>query len=175
MSDVFSDMPPVDVLKYNAPKVVAEQSKQMTINDALPASKVNANSADSVELSTTKKEKKKGPIKRLKSFIANVKKFFASAGEYTKGFFKGLVQGATAGALIYTAGDIINYAKTSAASKAAAEAGTEAAAKVVKKIPNKALAIVALVGALAINLWNSSLNATEKRSEIEHRWTGHNQ
>lgn len=175
MSDVFSDMPSIDVTRYSAPKVVSDSVKPMTVKDAMPAAKVNSQSADTVEISTEQKPKKKGPIKRLKGFIANVKKFFATAGEYTKGFFKGLVQGATAGAIVYTAGDIINYAKANAAKKVVAEAGAETTKKVVRKIPNKALAVVALVGAIAINLWNASLNATEKKSEIEHRWTGHNQ
>ena len=175
MSDVFSDMPSVDVTRYRSPQVVSNAARPMTVRDAMPAAQVNTQSADVVNLSTTQNQKKPGPIKRLKGFIANVKKFFATAGEYTKGFFKGIIQGATTGALIYTIGDIANGLITKKASKVTAEAGAEAAKKVVKKVPNKALAAIAVVGAIAINLWNSSLNATEKRSEIEHRWTGHNQ
>ena len=35
------------------------------------------------------------------------------------------------------------------------------------------LAGVAAVGSIAANLWNASLNASEKSSNIDHRYSGH--
>ena len=61
-----------------------------------------------------------------------------------------------------------------AANSAAKKAGEETV-KVVKKIPNKALAVIVAGIALAANIWTASLNATEKSSNIDHRWTGHKQ
>lgn len=60
----------------------------------------------------------------------------------------------------------------SKAKEAGAEVATQTATEF-KKVPNKALAFVAAGIAIGVNLWNASLNATEKNSEIEHRWTGH--
>ncbi len=116
---------------------------------------------DRVDLSASKEPKqKKGPIKSIKAFIANIKKSLATFNEYTKGFFKGIKNGAIVGSLIYTAGSIINHLKSKAA-------------KGGKNLPNKTLAIVAAVAAMGLNLWNASLNASEKRSDVDHRWTGH--
>lgn len=176
MTDVFNNMPPVGAQQYRPNTVVQDVQASASVKDAIAASGFSGDiPSDSVQISGGK-AKKRGPIKSLKHFIANIKKFFASAGEYIKGTTKGLVSGAAAGAIVYTAGDLINASRGKAAAKAAqaaAEAGTEPIVKAVKKIPNKFLAGVVLVGAVAINLWKSSLNATEKRSDIEHRWTGH--
>ncbi len=140
------------------------EAKQILVNDSISAaSPATEEKSDTVELSTNK-ETKKGPVKSLKGFIANIKKFFASASEYTKGTVKGIASGAVAGSLIYTAGNIINYFKSVSANKA----GTA-----VKKLPNKVLAVTAAVIAVAGNIWNASLNATERSSDIDHRWTGH--
>lgn len=164
MSDIFSNMQ----FPITAPPTVAAPaaSEPIAVKDALPASNVQAaQPADSVELSS--KPKKQGPIKTIKNGIANIKKTFATAGEYVKGTFKGIKNGAIAGSIIYTGGSILNHVKA----KNAAKAGVES----FKKMPNKALAIIAAGIALAGSLWNASLNATEKKSDIDHRWTGHKQ
>ena len=174
MSDIFTNMQ----IPYSAPTQAKEAApvqttQPITVKDAIPTTKVKEQQTDSVEISS-QENKKKGPIKSLKEFIANIKKFFATTGEYAKGTAKGITSGVVAGSVVYTAGSVINFAKQKAANSAAKKAGEETA-KVVKKIPNKALAVVVGGIALAANIWTASLNATEKGSNIDHRWTGHNQ
>lgn len=164
MSNIFSDMPPVVAPARTV--VASAPVASTTVQSAIPAAATNAPATDTVEIQKTE-TKKQGPIKKLKTFIANIKKAFASAGEYIKGGAKGIASGAVAGSLVYTGGAIINGLKDKAALKAGQEAG--------KKIPNKFLAGAVALVALGVNIWNASLNATEKRSQIDHRWTGHNQ
>ena len=149
MASVFNDM------VYTAAPTVAPSSAPTSVKVAsdvpAPAAEVKP---DTVELSSAKKEKK-GPIKALKGFVGGVKKFFASAGAYTKGAIKGVGTGAVAGSLVYTAGKIINkFSKSS------------------KKVPSAIIGGIVAAGALAINLWNASLNATQKNSEIDLRYEG---
>ena len=174
MSDIFKDIPKVSYTSTANTQTTAENKPQVEnktavqVKDALPASKVQEK-ADTVEIST--KDGKKGPIKGLKGFIANIKKFFATTSAYTKGVFKGLATGAVAGSIVYTAGSAINFFKTHAAQAAAKKAGEELTK--VKKLPNKVLAFAVAGIALVANIWNASLNATEANSQIDHRWTGH--
>ena len=84
------------------------------------------------------------------------------------------VQEQQADSVEISAGSVINFAKQKAANSAAKKAGDETV-KVVRKIPNKALAVIVAGIALAANIWTASLNATEKSSNIDHRWTGHKQ
>lgn len=149
MTSIFNNMQ----VPYTAPASVAAP-ETVKVKDAVAAS--NVAQEDKVELSTQAKEKK-GPIKSVKEFIGNVKKFFSTTGEYVKGTAKGIVTGAALGSVIYTVGDIANK---------------------VRKKSGKAhvvLAGVAAAGSIAANLWNSSLNASEKASNIDHRYTGHKQ
>ena len=168
MTGIFSDFSSTAIKE--TPKVpvgVQSQTPQsVSVKEAIPASTV-AN--DSVELSN--KKEKKGIIKSVKGFVAGVKKFFAAVGEYTKGTFKGIVTGAIAGSIIYTGGNAFNAIRQGIANRTAQKAGEEAA-KVVKKFPSKIAAGIVAVGAIAANLWTASLNATEKQSEIDMRWTG---
>ncbi len=174
MSEVFNNMPLTNTANYQPTKPLQqEQTAKITVKSAISASNpIDKQENDSVEISAANstnvqnKTEKKGPIKTLKTFIANVKKFFSTTGEYAKGTLKGITTGAVAGSVVYTGGAIINSVK----SKAAQKAGKEAS-----KIPNKLLAGIVAVGALAANIWTASLNATEKQSAIDHRWTGHNQ
>lgn len=170
MTEIFSGMPSVNA-QYTAPvqQKTTETAESVQVKTAIPASNVAADKTDSVELSASKKEKK-GPIKTIKGFIANVKKFFATTGAYAKGTAKGIMTGAVAGSVVYTGGAIINGIKT----KAAQKAGEEAMQKV-SKVPNKLLAGAVALIALGANIWNASLNATEANSNIDHRWTGHKQ
>ncbi len=189
MSEIFSTMPGV---KYpQTQSAQAQEAKntqktseltaaksQITVKDALPASKVNNGPETDVLQSSSENgsDKKGGPVKSVKGFIANVKKFFISTGEYTKGAFKGIGAGAVAGSIVYTGGSILNHFKSKGyqkAAKAAEEAGTEFTKKF-RKFPNKALAVIAAGAAVAINIWNASLNATEKQSGVDHRYIGHN-
>ena len=151
-------MPPAYTQTPQAPiaSQAAKPNNQLTVKDAMAAKNVN----DTFESTAVAEPKKRG----IRGFIANFKSFFASLGEYTKGIVRGITSGVVAGSLVYTAGSIINSIKT----KAAEKAGTTA-----KRLPNKALAVVVGATALAVNLWKSSLNANEKRSDIYHRWIGH--
>lgn len=174
MSDIFSNMPIPYSTPTQAKETTATQTTQpVVVKDAIPSSNVKEQQTDSVQISS-KKAEKKGPIKSIKGFIANIKKFFATTTEYAKGTVKGLTSGVVAGSVVYTAGSVINFAKQKAANSAAKKAGEETV-KVVKKIPNKALAVIVAGIALAANIWTASLNATEKSSNIDHRWTGHKQ
>lgn len=167
-------MPTASAQYVQAQKTQPAETKPVQVKDVIPATETKATTpvTDSVEITTQPKEKK-GIIKSVKTFIANIKKAFATVSEYSKGMAKGAATGAVAGSLVYTLGAIMNGVKTKAAQKAAQKAGEEFVLKNVKRIPNKLLAGIVAVGAIAVNLWNASLNATEKKSEIEHRWTGH--
>lgn len=157
MSEIFSN---IQKVPYTSPvNSQPLEPAKVQVNEAVPATTVAQE--DKVEISN-KKPEKKGLIKTVKGGIANIKKFFASTGAYIQGTVKGIGQGAVAGSLVFTGGSIVNAIK---AKKAGAEA--------FKKIPNKALAVVVGGVALAANIWTASLNATEKNSQIEHRWTGH--
>lgn len=167
MTSVFNDI----TVKQTTPQQVSVQqpvatTQPVTVQEAISASNVS----DTVEISN-KKTKKKGPIKATKEFIANVKKFFATVGAYTKGTAKGVANGAIAGSVVFTTGSVINAVKQGSANRAAKKAGEEAA-KVVKKFPSKVAAGIVAVGAFALSLWNASLDATQKQSEIDMKWTG---
>ena len=150
--------------QYTAP-IVTKPNVSVSMEDALAASKVK-NEPDTFETRKTDNKKKKGPIKTLKGIISSYKKWFATAGSYISGTFKGLKDGVIGGSIIYTAGSAINFIRQYSAQKAGKE---------IKNIPNKFIAIAVGVAALAVNLWNASLEASDKRSEIEHMYEGHKQ
>lgn len=164
---VFNSMPQAGI-SYTKPKteipVPQTAAPSATVKSVLPSSPVTkANAADVADLSTAKTAKK-GPIKSVKGFISNIKKFFATASEYAKGTFKGIKNGVVAGSVVYTMGAIYNSVKSKAAAKAQVE---------FKNIHNKFLAGAAAAIALGASIWNASLNATQAKSDIDHRWTGH--
>lgn len=168
MTGIFSDFSTTAMKEtQKAPASVQNQAPlSVSVKEAIPASAV---SNDSVELSN--KKEKKGLIKSVKGFVAGIKKFFATVGEYAKGTFKGIVTGAVAGSIVYTGGNTLNAIKQGIANRTAKKAGVEAV-KIAKKFPSKIAAGIVAVGALAANLWTASLNATQKQSEIDMRWTG---
>lgn len=163
-SDIFNNMQLISQ-PVTQPQKQQAVSSPVTVKDAIPSSGVTNQESDTVELQTQPKQKK-GIIRKVKDTIANIKKFCAATKEYTKGVFKGVFAGAVAGSVVYTAGDIFNAVKKKAAEKAETQA---------KRMPNKALAVLVGVAALGINIWTASLNATEAKSNIDHRWTGHKQ
>ncbi len=158
-TDVFSNMTQfTDTVKSQAAQ--AATSSPVSTQEFLPAVKVDAQTnSDTVEITSNKGEKKKrrGPIKTLKSAIANVKKFFASVGTYTKGVLKGIKNGIISGSVVYTGVTIYN--------------------KIKKKPANSKLGFilggVTIAGSLIASIWNASLDLNEKKSDIDHRWTGH--
>lgn len=136
---------------YTAPAKVASP-ETVKVQDAVAASTVSG--SDKVELSSQPKQRK-GPVRAVKDFIGGVKKFFSTTGEYVKGTVKGLVTGAALGSVIYTVGDIANKVKKKSGKG------------------HMVLAGIAGVASVAASLWNASLNATEKASNIDHRYSGH--
>ena len=172
MSDIFTNFT-TTASKVQQPQATQQVTQPIAVKEVIAE---NSSKADSVELSSNNKETKKGPIKAVKGFIANVKKFFATAGEYTKGLFKGITSGFVAGSVVFTGGSAINgirqFLADKAGRKVAQEAGEEFVQKAVKKFPSKVAAGIVAAGALAASIWNASLNATQKQSEIDMRWTG---
>lgn len=149
MTEIFNNIQ--TQVPYTAP--VTAPAAETTVKNALPAASVAEKQApDTVEISN--KKEKKGIIAGTKNMIANFKKFFATTGAYINGTVKGITSGAVAGSLIYTAGSIVKHFSK-------------------KNIPTKAFAAIGAGVALAANLWNASLNATESKSEIDHRYIGH--
>ncbi|MBE7705178.1 MAG: hypothetical protein E7Z90_05120 [Cyanobacteria bacterium SIG29] len=161
MSDPFKNFNVGATPTATTQQATNTEKPSVTVEQVIPAKAVN--NPDTFENTTTKKVKK-GPIKTVKGFIANVKKFFTTTGTYIGGTAKGIGQGAVAGSLVYTVGSIINHVR----GKAALKAGKE-----IKNIPNKFLAVAVAGLTIASNIWNASLDATQKQSEIDHRWTGH--
>lgn len=148
MTGIFNNM---NISNKTMTPNVNSQQVGIPVQTALPATNV---SQDQVQLS---QPKEKLPFfKRVSNGIANIKKSFVSFGEHTKGVFSGLGKGAVAGSLVYTGGALVNHFK-----------------KGPKKVHNVLLA--SLVGAvtLGVNVWKGHLNANEKMSNIDHRWTGH--
>lgn len=128
----------------------------VTVQNALsqPATNKEVIKADTLEKSDTEPQKeKKSFVSKFSSFIGSVKKFFASAGEYTKGFFKGIASGAVVGSIIYTGSSVIKAIKKQPKSKATA-----------------ALSIVAAAGAFVYNMYKAYLNSNDATAKIDHRY-----
>ena len=168
MTSIFENFTNTPAKIQQSKDVQTQTTKPIAVKEVMTE---QAAKTDTFEPSTNDKKTKKGPIKTIKGFIANVKKFFATVGEYTKGIFKGVATGAVAGSVVYTGGAVFNAIRQGLANRTAQKTGEEVA-KVVKKFPNKIAAGLVAVGALAANIWTASLNATEKQSEIDMRWTG---
>lgn len=117
-------------------------------------------------------KKKKSLIRKFKDGYASFKKGLITAGEYTKGTVKGLFYGGV------VAGGVVGVDAIMGASKIikSAKAG-ELADKAVKVLSTKGKVLAGVVGlaVLGYNLFQASLNASEKKADIDHRWgSGHN-
>lgn len=124
------------------------------------------------EVVTQEPKKKKGFIRKFKDGVSSIKKFFVGVGEYAKGTVKGLFFGGIA------AGSVIGVDAIRGASKIikGAKAG-ELADKAVKVLSTKGKVAAGAVGlaVLGYNLFKASLNASEKKANVDHRWgSGHN-
>ena len=148
MAEIFNNM---NISNKPITPNVTSQQVGIPVQTALPAAKVQG---DQVELSQPKE--KQSIFKKISNGIANIKKSFVSFGEHTKGVFNGIGKGAVVGSLIYTGGALINHFN-----------------KGQKKIHNVVLATIGAAATLGLNVWNGHLNANEKMTDIEHRWTGH--
>lgn len=117
-------------------------------------------------------KKKKGVIRKFKDGISSIKKFFMGVGEYAKGTVKGLFYGGI------TAGTVIGVDAIMGATKIIknAKAGN-VAEKAVKVLSTKGKVAAGAVGlaVLGYHLFKSSLNLSEKKANVDHRWgSGHN-
>ena len=126
----------------------------VTVSNAVaqPAATKEVIKADTLEMEGDKKQKK-GVVSSVSRGIGGIKKFFASAGAYTKGVFAGIAGGAVAGSLVYTA---------------------SAALKALKKKPQtKGSAILAglvAAGTFAFNMYKAYLNSNDAKAQIDHRY-----
>ena len=132
--------------------------------------------ADSVQVSeeakADKPKEKKSFIRRFKDGFAGIKKFFIGVGEYTKGTVKGLFYGGIAAGTVIGADAIRGAARIIKDAKAG-----EAAGKAIKVLSTKGKVAAGIVGlaVLGYQLFKASLNATEKKADVDHRWgSGHN-
>ena len=125
----------------------------VTVSNAVaqPAATKEVIKADTLEMED--KKQNKGVVSSVSRGIGGIKKFFASAGEYTKGVFSGIAGGAVAGSLVYTA---------------------SAALKALKKKPQtKGSAILAglvAAGTFAFNMYKAYLNSNDAKAQIDHRY-----
>ena len=111
--------------------------------------------ADTLEMEDAKKDKKekKGFISSVSSGLGSIKKFFASASEYTKGFFKGITGGVVAGSLVYTASNVLKSIKKKPKTK-----GTVV------------LSVLAGAAAFVYNMYKAYLNSNNATAQIDHRY-----
>ncbi len=156
MTNIFGNM---ESFVNSAPQANrASLNEGVKVSESLPASTFN--SEDTVQISKNNKKEKKGIIKSTKTFIANFKKFFANLGTYTKGIFRGIKNGALFGALLYTAGSAVNHFRNKAQ-------------KTVHPKLNIAIALAGAAVSVGSSMWKASLEASRKRSDIEHTYIGH--
>ncbi len=170
MTEIFNSMPPVYAPERPIASAPAMPTPGIQVKESIAANNVYG---DTTQFTASKAEKR-GPIKSLKRGIANIKKAFATIGEYTKGIFKSIKGAVIAGSVVFTAGSINNAIKTKAAHNAL-QAGQELPKKIKGTVPAKFLAGVAAAIAVAANLWTASLNAQDARSDIHDRYIGTNQ
>lgn len=124
------------------------------------------------EVVTQEPKKKKSFIRKFKDGFASVKKFFIGVGEYAKGTVKGLFYGGIA------AGGVVGVDAIMGATKIikSAKAG-EVVNKAAKVLSTKGKVAAGAIGlaVLGYQLFKASLNATEKKADVDHRWgSGHN-
>ncbi len=175
---ISSEVASVDVSKQDSVPVMAQELKEDSVDLSTNAVDTKTSEETEVEKNDTEDQDKKGPIKKLKGFIANVKKFFSKSGIYIKGGAKGALIGGVAGSSVFGIGTIVNTIIDKAAKKSeqvaeGADEAIENAAKAVKHFPAKTLGALTAVGVLIASLWTASLDATQKGSDIEHRYVGH--
>ena len=141
------------------------------------------------KLEKTEKQEKTGFIQKFKNGVASVRKFFISTNTYVGAAFSGALKGGLIGMLIYAffamsqkADKAIDTAKT-AISKATDSSFIETLddqlAKVAKGakpgFAKKAASIAAGLAVFGFSLYRASLNVSDKKSDVDHRYTtGHN-
>ena len=186
------------------PVLAASAAKPLTVKDVLENQQALKDMPpDTVIISAKTPEKKKGIVQSFKENVAGFLKARAGIAEYTKGIAGGIYDGAVIGSVLYTGGELAKSVKNTRLNSLvtgtgnllykglkkagswvdipvvtpAAKALLKGAIKFFKAVPahNKAIAAGAAALALGYNLFNASLNASERKADIDHRWLGHNQ
>lgn len=129
----------------------------------------SAQVSDVYQTSQEQPKKKRGLVGSVNHFISGCKKLGAGISEFAKGTFKGIGAGAAVGGSIYGVAAAVNGVKNFMGGHAAKKAGEEFVAKKLSKA-FPALAILAGVATLGINIWKAKLNYNERRSDLEHRY-----
>ncbi len=173
--DVFSGM--------DNSKVASVSSKPVQI----PAAAPQAPAVDTAQF-TTQPKKKRGFFGSINNFISNCKKLGAGIAEFAKGTAKGIAGGAVVGGSVLGIGKIADMAKKHGLKNAAIAEATknlpegqiltkEARNAIKERFKGQkmsklypALAILAGLATLGINIWKSKLNYNERRSDLEHRY-----
>lgn len=154
---------------FNNMRHSVQNSPSFRSNEVAPAP-TPAQSQD--EVVTQEPKKKKSLIRKFKDGYASFKKGLITAGEYAKGTVKGLFFGGIAAGGIVGADAIMGSAKIIKSAKAG-----ETIDKAVKVLSTKGKVAAGVVGlaVLGYNLFQASLNASEKKADVDHRWgSGHN-
>jgi hypothetical protein len=125
----------------------------------------------------TQEPKKKSIIRKFKDGFSSIKKFFIGIGEYTKGAVKGLLYGGIAASSIIGI-DAVKGATRIIKDAKAGNLISNGAKEAVKVLSTKGKIVAGTVGlgVMAYQLFQASLNASEKKAGVDHRWgSGHNQ
>lgn len=123
------------------------------------------------EVVTQEPKKKKSIIRKFKDGFSSVKKFFIGVGEYAKGAAKGIFYGGIA------AGGVLGYNAIKGATKIIKDAKAGEVVDKAKVLSTKGKVAAGALGlaVLGYNLFKASLNASEKKADVDHRWgSGHN-
>lgn len=130
--------------------------------------------AFSNEVKPEQKSEKKGVVRGFKNLVGGIKKFFVNVGEYAKGTAKGLFYGAIGAAGVLGVDALRNGFKEIKRIKAGKVAAEGNKFKYLSGKGKVAAGVVALA-VMGYQLFKASLNASEKRSDVDHRWgTPHN-
>lgn len=117
------------------------------------------------KLQKTTKKANQGPIRSTKDFIRAVKKIGIDVQEYSKGALGGLAYGSLGGLAVFSATKI-----GKGISQYIKEKDFDKALKSGNKL---AITLGAITGVVILfaNMWEASLNADEKKADVDHRYT----
>ncbi len=172
MSEIFTNMgfpnPPLTTVPAQSTpvdtaiesKAVATQNIKETPNDEF------------VSQDKDTKQKKKGLFSTLRTFISDFKKGITNISEYSKGLAKGIKDGVVFGSIAYT-GVSVKHAFDMHTMKKAAERAGEAIPQFTKSKLALPITVAVVSAAIIKNLWNASLSANRKKSDIHHTYIGH--
>lgn len=175
MTDIFSQFG----TNYTSPVIANKKAEavpvaEVSVNNAVPAQNIISQKDD--EFVSEKKEKEnnnpKGPFGFFRKIVSNVKKSLVDISEYSKGIFNGIKDATILGSITFT-GITLKHAISQRSIRKAAEKAQE----IVPAATKSKLAIPLAIGVAALtmakNIWNASLSANKKKSDIHHTYIGH--